>query len=91
MNLFQQKVPIPKGMYAWNHMHAGSFLLYVETLVNCYKFIMLPGPADYFLTAEDFAKGIEKNILEFVEVLPDDIYQETLLLSCPSAQSTLRT
>ncbi len=75
--------PVPKGMYAWNAVHAGSFLLYVESLVNCHKFIFLPGPDDYFLTYEDFDSGVAKGVLEFVEVLPDEIYKETLLLSCP--------
>lgn len=84
-----QKLPISKGMYAWNYIHAGSFILYVESLDSCHKFIMLPGPSEYFLTYEDFAKGIDKNILEFVEILPEDIYQETLSLLCPSGRPTL--
>jgi hypothetical protein len=78
--------PIEKGMYAWNYIHAGSFLLFVEKLKHCYKFIMLPGPTDMFLTEQDFKKSIKANVLEFVDVLPDDIYEETIRisLSCPS-------
>ena len=83
--------PVPKAMYAWNSVHAGSFLLHVETLVNCYKFLFLPGPADYFLTNEDFDTAMKKGILEFVEILPEEIYQESLLLSCPSKNSIVTT
>lgn len=81
--------PISRGMYAWNYIHAGSFLLFIGTSKGYYKFLMLPGPTEYFLTFEDFAKGIERNILEFVEVLPEEIYQETLSLSCPFGTTTL--
>jgi hypothetical protein len=82
------KNPVPKGMYAWNAVHAGSFLLYTESLINCHKFVFLPGPSDYFLTLEDFEAAVKKGILEFVDVLPDEIYKETLELSCPSRNST---
>lgn len=78
--------PKPKGLYAWNEIHAGSFLLYVEIALNSYRFLFLPGPTEYFLTFEDFSKAIEHGVLEFVECLPDNIFQESIsipLLSCP--------
>lgn len=82
-------IPVSKAMYAWNAIHAGSFLLYVESLADCHKFLFLPGPAEYFLTYEDFNKAMEKGVLEFVEVLPEEIYAESLMLSCPPGNSTL--
>ncbi len=78
-------------MYAWNAVHAGSFLLYIESLINCHKFVFLPGPSEYFLTLEDFEMALKKGILEFVDVLPDEIYKETLELSCPTRNSTFTT
>lgn len=83
--------PTPKGMYAWNSVHAGSFLLYVESLKDCHKFLFLPGPSEYFLTFEDFTKGVKSNMLEFVEALPDDIFEESIRISlaCPSASSKI--
>lgn len=77
--------PIQKGLYAWNSLHAGSFLLYVESLKDCYRFLFLPGPSDYYLTFEDFDKGMKTNILEFVDTLPNDVFEESLKLSllCP--------
>lgn len=78
--------PIPKGLYAWTSIHAGSFLLFVESLKDCYKFVFLPGPSEYFLTFEDFSKCVKSGTLEFVEELPDEIYQESIKisLSCPT-------
>lgn len=82
--------PTPKGLYAWNRLHAGSFLLYVEPLNDCYKFIFLPGPSDYYLTKDDFNSCIQTNTLEFVEPLPDDIYEETIKFSLTSPSNVLK-
>ena len=73
--------PASKGMYAWTSLHAGSFLLYVESLKDCHKFIFLPGPSEFFLTFENFTKCVRTGVLEFVEQLPDEIYNETMEFS----------
>lgn len=73
--------PIPRGFYAWNSLHAGSFLLFVEAEQDHYKFIFLPGPSYMCLTKENFTTCIETNVLEFVEELPEDIYKESLMLA----------
>lgn len=77
--------PVPKSLYAWNAIHAGSFLLFVESLNDCYRFIFLPGPSDYYLTIKDFESCMLNNTLEFVETLPNDIYEESVRISlaCP--------
>lgn len=81
--------PKAKGLYAWNYLHAGSFLLYVESLKDCHKFLFLPGPSEYYLTFEEFSSCIHSNTLEFVESLPNDIFEESIKLSlqCPSNHS----
>ena len=79
----KRNTPISKGLYAWNAIHAGSFLLYVEALKDCYSFLFLPGPSEYYLTVEDFEKSLSNRTLEFVEALPDDIYEESLKISLP--------
>ncbi len=71
-------------MYAWTSVYAGSFLLYVESLKDCHKFIFLPGPSEFYLTFEDFNKSLTTNVLEFVEQLPDEIYNETIEFSLSS-------
>lgn len=75
------KKPIPKGFYAWTSLHAGSFLLFVEELKDCYKFIFLPGPSYMYLAFNTFDTCITNGVLEFVEPLPDDIYNETVLIA----------
>ena len=72
----EQQHPIPKAMYAWNSIHAGSFIVFAKSLDNCYKFFFLPGPTDFFMTFEDFAKALDTNVLELVEVLPDEIFDD---------------
>lgn len=77
--------PKSKGLYAWNAIHAGSFLLYVEKMKDCYKFMFLPGPTPFYLTFEDFEQCLNTNTLEFVETLPKDVFEESMkiFLSCP--------
>jgi hypothetical protein len=76
--------PVPRGFYAFNAQRAGDFLLFVEMFSECYKFVYLPGGDLFYLSFEDFTKAIKTNLLSFVEQLPEDIYEESLSLSCPS-------
>ena len=73
--------PVLKGFYAWTSLHAGSFLLFVRTLKHHHEFIFLPGPSYMNLTDDDFDTCIKNKILEFVEVIPDDVYEETIQLA----------
>lgn len=83
--------PTKRGLYAWNAMHAGSFLLYVNSFKDHHQFLFLPGPSEYCLTNEDFSFCIKSNTLEFVEALPQDIFDESvkLSLSCPPINSNI--
>lgn len=78
--------PVHKGMYAWNSIHAGSFLLHTASTKDTYQFLFLPGPSDFQLTHKDFETALAQGILEFVEILPNDVYDETIKFSlmCPS-------
>jgi hypothetical protein len=89
MKLFNKKQklnhqPIPRGFYAFNLERAGDFLIFVEAQANHYKFLYVPGADPFYLTIEDFTESIKRGVLSFVEELPEDVYQESLLLSCPS-------
>ena len=90
-NIHPKNKPIEKGLYAWNTLHAGSFLLYTESLKDCHRFLFLPGPTEYYLTNEDFDSCLKNKALELVEPLPDEIYQETIQISlaCPSQKGKL--
>jgi hypothetical protein len=94
MNLFKKREelnhqPIPRGFYAFNSERAGDFLIFVEAQTNHYKFLYVPGADPFYLTPEDFTQSIKKEILSFVEELPEEIYQESLLLSCPSKKENV--
>ena len=76
--------PTPRGFYAFNIERAGDFLIFVESLKDCYKFLYIPGADPFYLTIEDFSNALKTGVLTLVEKLPEDIYQESLALSCPS-------
>jgi hypothetical protein len=48
----------------------------------------LPGPSPYYLTFEDFTNCVNKGILEFVERLPQEIFDESVKLSLMSPTLT---
>lgn len=73
--------PLDKGFYAWTSLYAGSFLLFVEEANECYTFVFLPGPSYMYLTKETFDKCVATKVLEFVEVVPDEIFDETVALA----------
>jgi len=76
--------PTPRGFYAFNVERAGDFLIFVEALKDCYKFLYIPGAEEFYLTLEDFTKASRAGMLTLVEQLPENIYKESLALSCPS-------
>jgi len=73
--------PIERGFYAWTIERAGDFLLFVESQKDCYKFLYMPGANEFYLTFEDFTKSMKRGILDFVEQLPEDIFEESLELA----------
>lgn len=80
------KKPKKRGLYAWNSIYAGSFLLFVKSFKDHYQFMFLPGPSEFNLTFDEFSSCVQKGILEFVEDLPEEIFQESLSafeLACP--------
>jgi hypothetical protein len=73
--------PIERGFYAFNYERAGDFLLFVESQKDCYKFLYMPGANEFYLTLDDYTNSIKRGVLEFVEQLPVDIFEESLELS----------
>ncbi len=76
--------PLCRGFYAFNTIRAGDFLLYIESDKYSHRFAYLPGGHSFYLTEEDFSAAIQTGVLSFVEQLPKDIYEESLMLSSPS-------
>ena len=75
--------PTPRGFYAFNVERAGDFLIFVESLKDCYKFLYIPGADPFYLSIEDFSNALKLGVLTLVEQLPLDVYEESLALSCP--------
>jgi|LakMenEpi03Aug12_release.lakeMendotaPanAssembly.Ray.scaffolds.fasta_scaffold417275_1 hypothetical protein len=78
---YQNYQPTERGFFAFNHERAGDFLLFVEAQKDCYKFLYLPGATEFYLTFEDYTESIKRGVLEFVDQLPEDVFQESLELS----------
>ena len=76
--------PLKKSFYAWTSIRAGDSLLLIEVLKDYYKFLYFPGNSFFYLTVEDFNKYLTSGVLEFVELMPEEIFEETLKysLSC---------
>lgn len=77
----QSYQPTERGLYAWTIERAGDFLLFVEAQKDCYKFLYLPGASEFYLTFEDYTEAVKRGVLDFVDQLPEDIFQESLELS----------
>lgn len=73
--------PPPRAIFAWNSLRAGDFIIFKESHNDFYEFIYVPGGDLFHLTIEDFTKSVKTGMLEFVEQLPQDIYNESLELS----------
>lgn len=73
--------PAPRSIYAWTSQRAGDFIIFKESAKDFYEFIYLPGGDPFRLTIEDFTRSVKSGVLEFVEQLPKEIYNESLELT----------
>jgi hypothetical protein len=73
--------PPPRSIFAWNSLRAGDFIIFKESVKDYYDFIYVPGGDPFRLTVEDFTKSVKTGVLEFVEQLPEDVYNESLELT----------
>lgn len=71
----QDNKPAERGVYAFHKIKLGEFLLFLDEDELKYNFMQLPDRYEYALTKNDFIKAIKEKILEFVEVLPMDVYE----------------
>jgi hypothetical protein len=76
--------PKERGFYAFNFERAGDFLIYVDSTKDCHKFLYIPGASPFYLSFQDFTKAMQQGMLTLVEELPEDVFNESLELSCPS-------
>jgi hypothetical protein len=73
INFFKSK--IKKGsLYAVLYgTHKGKFLTYIEKGKKGYQFLMTPDMLNIEVPFDEFDKGVECGILDFVEIVPTDV------------------
>jgi hypothetical protein len=73
LNFFKPK--IKKGsLYAVLYgTHKGKFLTYMKKGKKGYQFLMTPDMLNMEVPFDEFDKGVECGILDFVEIVPSDV------------------
>jgi hypothetical protein len=80
-NFFKEKKSIPfilpkeRGVYAFMKHKRGEFILFIEQDGDVLTFMQLPDRYSILLTKEEFTAGICTKILEFVESVPEDVFE----------------
>jgi hypothetical protein len=68
------QVPKERGTYAFMKHRRGEFILYLEQDGDVLRFMQLPDLYVIALSKEEFTAGICTNLLEFVEQVPEDVF-----------------
>jgi len=70
------QVPKERSIYAFTKHRRGDFILYLgKNGDGVYDFMQLPDRYKLSLTAEEFTDGITSTLLDFVEQLPEDVFE----------------
>jgi hypothetical protein len=69
------QVPKERGTYAFMKHRRGEFLLFLEEDGDVLKFMQLPDRYAISLSKEEYTAGICTNLLEFVEQVPEDVFE----------------
>lgn len=72
-----KKLQIPKdrGVYAFTKHRRGDFLLFIKEDSEVLEFMQLPDRYQVVLTKEEFSEGVLTKLLDFVEQLPEDVFE----------------
>ena len=55
--------------------YAGNFIAYIDRTKVNYSFLTIPPMEQISVPIDDFKQGIENKILDFVEILPKNVYK----------------
>lgn len=81
LNFLKKKPTIPivlpkeRGVYAFMKHKRGEFILFVEQNNEVLTFMQLPDRYNILLTKEEFTAGLSTKLLEFVESVPEDVFE----------------
>jgi hypothetical protein len=67
-------LPLERGVYAFMKYKRGEFILYIKQEGDVLNFMQLPDRYDIKLSIEEFTAGIQTKLLEFVECIPEDVF-----------------
>ena len=67
--------PLERSLYALTKDKAGEFLLYIDEKDLYYRFMQLPDRYEFFSTKEDFHKAVNDKIMDFIELVPFDVFE----------------
>jgi hypothetical protein len=69
------QLPKERGMYAFMKHRRGEFLLFIEEDNDVLNFMQIPDRYPVLLSKEEYTAGICTNLLEFVEQVPEDVFE----------------
>ena len=69
------KKPQPRGVYAFTKHRRGDFLLFIKEDSEVLEFMQLPDRYQVCLTKEEFHEGVTTKLLDFVEQIPEEVYE----------------
>lgn len=69
------KTPKERGVYAFTKHRRGDFVLFIKEDKGVLEFMQLPDRYQLFLTKEEFTDGVLTNLLDFVEQVPEEVFE----------------
>lgn len=67
--------PTQRGVYAFTKHRRGDFLLFIKEDSEVLEFMQLPDRYQICLTKEEFNKGLNTGLLDFVEQIPEEVFE----------------
>lgn len=69
-------IPKERGVYAFTKYRKGDFILFLEeSSEGVYDFMQLPDRYKMSFTSEEFTKGVATKLIDFVEQIPEDVFE----------------
>jgi hypothetical protein len=71
----KHKLPLPRGVYAFTKHRRGDFILFIKEDSEVLEFMQLPDRYQICLTKEEFSEGLSIKLLDFVEQIPEEVFE----------------
>jgi hypothetical protein len=69
------QTPLVRGVYAFTKHRRGDFILFIKENFEVLEFMHLPDRYQIFLTKKEFSEGLTTKLLDFVEQIPEDVFE----------------